>query len=144
MRGTLAAHVLRALVAERAPIDTLEERFACAEQHRPHGKMQLIDQPRLQVLAYRRDAAADAHILACRGALGLLERRFDAVGDEVKHRAAFHIERCAVVMRENENRRVIRRFLTPPPPPAPARPGAPPPARNLFPPRPSARAAQDP
>src|SRR3954463_3736750 len=123
MRGALAAHVLRALVAERAPIDTLEERFACAEQHRPHGKMQLIDQPRLQVLAYRRDAAADAHILATRGGLGLLERRFDAVGDEVKHRAAFHIERCAVVMRENEHRRVIGRLLAPPAAPALVGPG---------------------
>src|SRR3954465_3114979 len=45
MRGALAADVFAAFVAERPPIKALKQRLARAEQHRPHGEMQLIDQP---------------------------------------------------------------------------------------------------
>src|SRR5581483_11280417 len=114
VRGALAADVLGALVAERAPVDALEERLAPPEQHRPDGEMQLGDQSRLQILPHSRYPAAQAYVLAVGRGLRLLERRLDAVGDEVKHGAALHLQRRAPVMRQDEHRRVVRRLLAPP------------------------------
>src|SRR5689334_11891178 len=122
MRGALTADVLEAFVAERAPVHALEKRLALTQQDRPHGEMQLVDQPRLEILAHRRDAAADTNILAPGGRLCLLERRLDPLGDEVEHRAALHLERGPPVMCQYEHRRVIRRLFAPPAAPALVRP----------------------
>ena len=54
-------HVLGALVAELGQIKAREQIFTLAEQDRRDGQVQLIDQPGLQVLPHRRDAAADPH-----------------------------------------------------------------------------------
>src|SRR6185312_8194183 len=59
-------HVGRALVAEGVEVEAVEEMFAGAEQRGRDGHVQLVDEPGLQVLAYRRDAAADLHVLSCR------------------------------------------------------------------------------
>ena len=80
--------------------------------------MQLVDQPRLQILPDRRNAAAESDVAAARRGARLFERGLNAVGDEAKLRAALHLERRARVMREDEHRRVIRRLLAPPAAPA--------------------------
>ena len=43
-----------------------------------------------------------------------LQRGVDAVGDKMKRRASAHVHRRARMMREHENRRVVRRVVTPP------------------------------
>ena len=53
--------MLGALVAELGQIKAREQIFTLAEQDRRDGQVQLIDQPGLQVLPHRRDAAADPH-----------------------------------------------------------------------------------
>src|SRR5205814_9041757 len=63
-------------------------------------------------------AAAEAHVAGAGSLLCALERGVDAVGDEVEHRATFHLERASRVVREHENRRVIRRLVAPPALPA--------------------------
>src|SRR5437588_3610957 len=86
--------------------------------------MQLVDESGAQVLPDRRHASTQPNVFAaCRG-FGLLERGFDAAGDEAELRAAFHRQRRARVMREHENRRVVRRLVAPPPFPAFVRPRA--------------------
>jgi len=47
------------------------------------------------------------------GGEGLLERRLDAVGDEVEDGAAFHLDRLVGVVREHEHGVVVRRLVTP-------------------------------
>ena len=76
--------------------------------------MQLIEQARAQVLLNRRDATADAHILAA-GRLARATQRFlNAARDEVERRAPFHRERLARVVRQHENLAMIRRVVAPP------------------------------
>jgi len=67
-----------------------------------------------QVLADRRRSAADAHVAPAGSLLRLLERRVNAVGDEVEGRVRFHRQRRPRMVRQHENRHVIRRFLAPP------------------------------
>jgi hypothetical protein len=49
-----------------------------------------------------------------RGVAGAIERLVNAAGDEVERRSALHLQRLARVMREDEDRRVVRRILPPP------------------------------
>src|SRR5262249_28053328 len=77
-----------------------------------------------QVLPNGGGPATDPHILPASGALRLLERRADAVGHEVEHRAPFHYQGRPRVMGEHEDRRVIGRVLTPPAAPALVGPGS--------------------
>src|SRR3982751_1902698 len=84
MRRALAGYGLVALVAECIEIEAGPQLLARAHQHRTQREMQLVDEPRLQVFAHRGNAAADAHVLAAGGLARLLERRLDAVGDEME------------------------------------------------------------
>src|SRR3954471_7353656 len=114
MRRALAGHGLVALVAERVEIETLPQVLARADQHRALDDMRFVDQARLEKLAHGGHTAADAHVLAAGRALRLLERRVDAVGDEMERRAAAHLEGLARVVGENEDRAVVRRLVAPP------------------------------
>src|SRR3954464_10770090 len=113
MRGPLARHGLVALVAERVEIETLPQVLARADQHRTLDDVRFVDQARLEKLAHGGHTAADAHALAAGRALRLLERRVDAVGDEMERRAAAHLEGLARVVREHEDRHVVRRAGAP-------------------------------
>src|SRR5919201_1778023 len=93
VRRALAGHVLRAFIAEGARVDVSQEMLAFAEQHRPHRKMQLIDQARAQILANRRYAAAEPHVATARSSTRLLERRVNAFSDEAKLGATLHAKR---------------------------------------------------
>src|SRR5215475_4043630 len=65
----LARNVLHAIIAEHAGVDAAQNVLAGAEQHRADGQMQLVDQPRAQILANRGDAAAETDVAAPRGCL---------------------------------------------------------------------------
>src|SRR5258708_39278989 len=85
--------------------------------------MQLVNQLGAQVLADGGDAAAQAHVAPARRRERLLERRVNAVGDEAELGAPRHLERRPGVVRQDEDRRVIRRLLAPPALPALVGPG---------------------
>src|SRR5689334_4813432 len=97
--------------------------LAGAEQPRRDRHMQLIDEPRREVLADRRHAAADLHILPLGGGLGSFHRLVDPTCDEVEDRAALHLDWRSVVMRQHEHRSVVRRSLPPPATPGIIGPG---------------------
>src|SRR6185437_5201431 len=103
-----------AAVAQLQEVDAAEQRLAGPEDDRRDRDVHLVDQPRLQVLADGADAAADADVLAACGLTRLAQRRLDAIGHEVKRRAALHGERPARVVREYEHRRVVGRVVAPP------------------------------
>ena len=63
-------------------------------------QVQLVDQAGAQVLLDGGDAATEPDVLAAGGRACLLERRLDAVGDEVERRAALHRQRVARVVGE--------------------------------------------
>src|SRR5919206_337842 len=85
--------------------------------------MQLVDEPRFEVLADRRHAAADLHILSLRCLRRPFQRLAGTARDKVEHRAAFHLDRRAGVMRQHEYRAVVRRVLPPPATPGVIGPG---------------------
>src|SRR5581483_2842269 len=114
MQRAFSGDVLDAHVAERAQIETAEQRLAAAEQYGSHRKMDFVDEPGAQEFADRCDAAAESHVAAARGRLRLFERRMDTAGDEAEFRAASHRERRACMVREHEHGCVIRRFFAPP------------------------------
>ena len=53
-----------ALIAQGGEIKAIQEMLAGPEQPRRDRHVQLVDEPRFEVLAYRRHAAADLHILS--------------------------------------------------------------------------------
>src|SRR4051812_29736077 len=122
MGCALAGHGLVAFIAERVEVEVLPEILARPHENRALGQMKLVDQPRLEILPNRGDASAQTHVLAAGCLLRLLERGLDAVGDEVEHGAALHLEGLARVMRQHEHRHVVRRLFAPPPLPVFVRP----------------------
>src|SRR6185503_13430257 len=78
----------------------------------------------LEILTDRRHAAADLHVFSARGLHRPVVRLASATGDEVKHGAAFHLDRLARVVRQHEYWAVIRRILPPPATPRVIGPGA--------------------
>src|SRR5882724_201790 len=136
MRRLLRLHVLRAFVAELPHVDAREEMFPRSEQNRRKRQMQLVDQPRAQILPDRRHAAADPNVLAFGGRGRALEGGLDPVGDEMEGGAALHLDRRPRMVGEHEDGNVIGRRVAPPPLPALVGPG---PAH-----RPEHVAAQDP
>src|SRR3989442_7604944 len=88
--------------------------LARAEQDGGDREMHLVDEPGLEVLADRRDAAAQPHVFPAGCPDRLLERVLDAGGHEVKYSVAFHTQRVARVPGQHEHGCVIWRGLGPP------------------------------
>src|SRR5882724_1894146 len=84
--------------------------------------MQLVNQGGAQILPYSGYAAAEADVAAARSSGGLLQSVVNAPGDKAKLRSSRHPERRPLVMRQHEDRRVIRRLVAPPALPAVVRP----------------------
>src|SRR5438445_2025438 len=84
--------------------------------------MHLVNQRRAQILPNRGHAPSEADITALGGGGRLLQGSVNAVGDKTKLGASCHPERRPRVMRQHEDRRVIRRLLAPPTLPAVVRP----------------------
>src|SRR5579862_2763950 len=119
MRGRALAGDMRcALVAQRRQVEAVQNILAAPEQDRRNREMQLVDQAGPQELPYRRHATADPDVAPARGFNGACERNVNAVGDEMKHGAAAHLERCTRMMRQHEDRHVVWRLVTPPTLPA--------------------------
>src|SRR5207237_3316505 len=112
--GAWRRHMLRASVAQRRQVDPRKERLTTAEQDRRDCDMHLVDEPRLEILAYRSRPAADLDIALARGLRRATERFLDSSGDEMKDGPTFHRDRFARVVRQHEHRHVIRRVLAPP------------------------------
>src|SRR5512145_2864348 len=96
----------------------MEEMLTGPEQPGRDCRVQLVDEPRFEVLADRRHAAADLHVLTRGGRRRAFQRLVDSAGDKMIDCAAFHLDRWAVVVRQHEHRAVIRRVLSPPPTPS--------------------------
>ena len=123
VRRGLGRHVRRALVAQRREIEAVQQMLARPEQPGGDRDVHLVDHPSFEVLADRRDPAADLHVLSVRGFPRTRECLVGTTGDEVEHRAAFHLDRRAGVVRQDEHRHVVRRILPPPATPRVIGPG---------------------
>src|SRR5437879_9424843 len=95
------------------------------EQDRSDCERQLVRQGGAQILPYSGYAATEADVAAARGSGRLLQSVVNAPGDKTKLRTSRHPERRPLVMRQHEDRRVIRRLVAPPALPAVVRPRAP-------------------
>src|SRR6185295_151150 len=99
--------------------------LAGAEQRRRYGKVHLVDQSGLEILPDRIHTAAEPDILVLRRVPRALQRRLDAVGDEVEGGAALHGERGARMVGEDEYVAVVGRVVAPPALPVVIRPRTP-------------------
>src|SRR5882762_7959968 len=86
--------------------------------------MQLVNQGGAQILPYSGYAATEADVAGARSSGRLLQSVVNAPGDKAKLRSSRHPERRPLVMRQHEDRRVIRRLVAPPALPAVVRPRA--------------------
>lgn len=113
-----------AFVTEGVGVDAVEEVFAAAEEGGGDGEVEVVDEASFQILADGGGAAAEADVFACCGFFCLLKCGVDALGDEVEGCAAFHVERRAGVMGEDEDGGVVGGFFAPPAFPVFVGPGA--------------------
>src|SRR5258708_17454839 len=95
--------------------------------------MQFIDEPSAEILLNCCDTAANSYVALLCSIFRTLQRRMDAVGDEVKRRSALHLERFARMVGQDKRRDMIWRVLAPPPPPH-SSPPRPPTRPHHFPP----------
>jgi len=84
--------------------------------------MQLVDQPRLQVLLDGCGTAGQAHVRTVGRIHCLLQRGLDAVGHEVEGGPARHMHRRSRMVGEDEDRVMIGRIISPPAGPLLVRP----------------------
>src|ERR687892_207537 len=94
--------------------DVREQPLAVTEQDRDDVELELIDQPRGEVLLDDVGASADHHILAGRGPLGLIERGLDPLGHEDEGGASLHLQGLPRMVGEHEDRGVEGRVVAPP------------------------------
>jgi uncharacterized membrane protein len=125
MGGVVRGGVLRASVAEAHRIDAGEEVLATAEEHGGDHEVDLVGQPRGQVLANGGNPTAESDILAVGRLHRASQRGMDAIGHEVERRSALHGDGRTSMVRQHEDRYVIGRVVAPPPLPAVVGPGAP-------------------
>src|ERR671937_721671 len=92
----------------------VEEASAVPKQYRNDVELELVQEPRRQVLLNDLGAAPEPDILTVRGFLRPLQRPLDPVGDEVERRAPLHLHGIARVMGEDEHVVVVRRVVSPP------------------------------
>src|SRR5947207_13768148 len=97
------------LVVPLEALQPVPEPYASAEQDRDDHDVHVVDKPGGKEVADHGGASAEAYVLAVGGLAGGLERLGGGGVDEVERRAAFHLERRARLMGENEGRCVERR-----------------------------------
>ena len=73
-----------ALIAQRRQIEPVQEMLAGPEQPVRDRHVQLVDEPRFEVLADRRNAAADLYVLSFSCRRRSLQCLVDTVGDKVE------------------------------------------------------------
>src|SRR5689334_18538459 len=95
VRCGVGRHMGGALIAEAREIETVQEMLAGPEQPGRDRHVHLVDEPRAEVLANCRHAAADLHVPSLRGFPRPVECLARTARDKVEHRAAFHLDRRA-------------------------------------------------
>jgi hypothetical protein len=98
MRCPFARDGLHDFIGQRAQVDVVQEVLPGAEQYRPEGEMQVVDQAGAQVLPNRGDPAAEADVAIAGCSFRLLQGGVNALGEEAKLRTSLHPERCPWVM----------------------------------------------
>src|ERR1700730_14249243 len=76
--------------------------------------MEGIDKPTGQIRPHGGKATPDFDVLITACLFREPQRLFDPAADKVEGRSAFHHERLALVVRQNESRCMVRRIGTPP------------------------------
>src|SRR5262245_32499267 len=92
----------------------VEQPRAASEQNRNDRDDDLVEQTGREVLLRDGRAATESHFLLSGCRPRLLERRLDPVRDEVERRSTLHLHRLARMVREDEDRVVERRIVSPP------------------------------
>ena len=108
--------------SRRVP-EVVEEPGTAAEQHRHDVELELVQQPRCQVLPTDVTAAPERHVLAVGRLPCPFERGLDPVGDEVERGPSLHLHRITRVVGDDEHGVVVRRVLAPPARPPLVAPG---------------------
>src|SRR5947208_7055214 len=103
---------LNGLKPER--LDAVEDPLAGAKQDRRDVERELVDDAGTEGLAHSRGATRDVYAALPGRLARLCVSGFEAAGDEVEGRPAFHLDRLVSVMGEHKHRRVVRRLGTPP------------------------------
>jgi hypothetical protein len=83
-------HVFSAQVTQRRGVNVGEEMLAGTQEDRADGDVQLINEPRFEVLPDRRHSTAEPNIPTIGGVTGPLQCRVDSFCDEMESRAALH------------------------------------------------------
>src|SRR6266508_376739 len=104
--------------------EVAEDASTVAEQHWNNVELELVQQPRRQVLLNDVAAAQEQDVFAAGGLLCLVERGLDSVGDEVERGPALHLHGIARVMGDDEHGVVEGRLVAPPARPLLVAPGA--------------------
>src|SRR3954453_9228767 len=97
--------------------DAVEEPLTGAEQDGGEVEDEFVDHASRKRLAHGRRAAGDVDSAVPCGLRGALERGVEAVADEIERRPASKLDRLVLVVREDEDRSVVRRGGPPPTPP---------------------------
>src|SRR5580658_1205651 len=118
MGRAFSRDLFRAFVTQRTHVDVHPKMLPGAEQDRPDGQMQLVNQRGAQILTNGGYAAAEANVAAACCSAGLFQSGVNAAGDKPKLRASRHTERRPWIVGQHEHRRVKRGLLAPPAPPA--------------------------
>ncbi len=125
VRCVRSGNVFRALIAQLRCVNTFQKTFSCTEEDRRHGQVHLVDKSGAKVLPDRGNPAAKPDILTVRSVNSSFKGGVNAIGDKVEGRASAHVDRCAWVAGEHENRSVERRIIAPPSLPNIVWPGSP-------------------
>src|SRR5688572_6753217 len=88
--------------------------LARSEENRRNREMHFIHESGLEVLANGLHPASDPNVFRAGCFPGSSQGFLDPFGDEVEGRATRHLDRLARVMRQHEDRYVIRRAFAPP------------------------------
>src|SRR3954467_13276018 len=112
VRGQRRMQDLDGLKPER--LDAVEDPLAGAKQDRRDIERQLVDDVGNEGLAHSRGAARDVYAALAGRLTRLCVSGVEAAGDEVKGRAAFHLDRLVSGMGGDKNRRGVRGARAPP------------------------------
>ena len=123
MSGSRRGDMPGAGVSQVWQVDAVEQPLARAKQDRRNGDMKFVDQPLPKILPDCRRSASDADILSLGGFSSTFQRDVYPFGDEMKRRAALHVEWRASMIGEHENLGMVNGILPPPSPPALIGPG---------------------
>src|SRR5512141_494636 len=103
-----------AFQVDHAPVEVAEEARSAAEEERGDVDLELVDQAGAEELLEDARTARNGDVLAACGRAGLLDRGSRPAGDENERRPALLDERLPRVVRDDEDRGVEGRVVTPP------------------------------